>query len=159
MHQPHYFLREDFEALNDQIEDLNKKIREIGKDMGESCSEGAETFHDNFAHEEGTRQLHMWTKHLRHLIRIREEARPIDPSQTAKNKVTIGKIVTFRDLETNQVQTVKIGSYLLFSIEDNVLSYNSPLVRLILRAEVGDVREGVAGERWRKLLIEDIQQS
>ena len=47
--QMFYFLPEDFEDLNDQIEQICEKIKELGKEAGESCQEGAETWHDNFA--------------------------------------------------------------------------------------------------------------
>lgn len=47
-----YFLPDDFEDLNDQIEQICERIEELGKEAGESCQQGAETWHDNFAFEE-----------------------------------------------------------------------------------------------------------
>lgn len=66
----YYFLKEDFEALNAEINKIADKIKEIGKEMGKSCQEGAETFHDNFAYEDGERQQYMWSGRIRELIRI-----------------------------------------------------------------------------------------
>ena len=42
----YYFLPEDFAALDRQIREIFVKIREIGQEIGASCNEGAETYHD-----------------------------------------------------------------------------------------------------------------
>ena len=132
----YYFLIEDFQKLSKQIADVNNRIAEIGREMGESCREGAETFHDNFAYEDGERQQYMLSTQLRKLIGIRNSAHivPAGPDQVA----SIGKIVTFRD-HTNTDHKHKIGSYLTFNEEgdDFVISYNSPLARLIVGGQKG----------------------
>ncbi|OHA24282.1 MAG: hypothetical protein A3G52_02045 [Candidatus Taylorbacteria bacterium RIFCSPLOWO2_12_FULL_43_20] len=63
-----FFLPEDFEKLNQEITGLCDRIKQIGKEMGESCREGAETFHDNFAYEDGERQQAMLSTRLRKFI-------------------------------------------------------------------------------------------
>lgn len=72
-----YFLKADYDALCNEIDVLLNRIKEIGQEMGASCQEGAETFHDNFAHEDGTRQQHMWSTRLRELIAIKNDAEGI----------------------------------------------------------------------------------
>jgi hypothetical protein len=73
-----YFLPEDFTALNARIAELTAVLREIGE-MGKSCQEGAETFHDNFAYEDGERQQRMWSRLRQELVRIRDRARVVCP--------------------------------------------------------------------------------
>ncbi|MEY2664837.1 MAG: hypothetical protein RIT04_645, partial [Candidatus Parcubacteria bacterium] len=86
----HYFLQHDYEALLSSIEELRKRITDIGKEMGESCREGAETFHDNFAHEDATRQLGMLSLRFRDLSRIKEQATIVSVTADSTT-VRIGK--------------------------------------------------------------------
>lgn len=142
----YYFLKEDFEELGKEIEKICDKIKEIGQEMGRSCKEGAETFHDNFAYEDGERQQYMWSNKLRELINIRNNSRIVEtPQQT--EKVSIGKIVTVLDQTTNDVKTFKIGSYMIFKQkkESKVISYNSPLARLFINSQIGDIKKGMIG--------------
>jgi len=154
----YYFLKKDFEALNVEIERIADKIKEIGKEMGKSCQEGAETFHDNFAYEDGERQQYMWSGRIRELIRIRNQARVLlDPPKG--DTVSIGRTVTVEDEHTGETRAIKIGSYMVLSKEEDeeVISYNAPLARMLIGARVGDTREAViAGKkkRFRVLKIE-----
>ena len=92
-----FFLQDDFERLEDKIEVLNARFQSIGQEMGASCREGAETYHDNFAFEEGERQQQMLSRRLRELLRIRDRARVVRPAADGE-RVAIGRWVTVRDL-------------------------------------------------------------
>jgi len=152
-----YFLREDFEGLNAQIDKICEKIKEIGQEMGRSCKEGAETFHDNFAYENGERQQYMWSTRLRELIRIRNNARVVTP-EGRSDKVSIGRTVTIRNETADEVQILKIGSYMVFKERSqNVISYNAPLARLLIGAEVGERREGNIGGKKKIFQIIKIE--
>jgi transcription elongation GreA/GreB family factor len=149
----YYFLPEDFEKLNEKIAEICDKIKEIGKEMGESCREGAETFHDNFAYEDGERQQAQQANRVRQLIGIRNNSRVVTTqSQKDSNSVSIGKTVDLQD-ETGQKHTYVIGSYLTFTEEEHVISYNSPLARLIIGARVGDVKTGQIGHSKKTFTI------
>ena len=150
-----YFLPEDFEDLNDQIERIREKIKELGREAGESCQEGAETWHDNFAFEESQRQQYMWSKRLRELIHIRDNACVIRPSPQG-DKASIGRVVTIRDVTTGETQTFKIGSYMIFGEREGV-SYNAPLARTLIGSEVDDERTGKIGGRQKTFRILKIE--
>jgi len=150
-----YFLREDFEELNARIRKLYERIKKLGKEAGESCQEGAETWHDNFAFEESQRQQHMWSIQLHELIRIRNEARVIEPDPRT-NKVSIGKVVTIQDIDTGEKRTFRIGSYRVFKKKEDV-SYNAPLARILLGARVGEERKGRIGNREKRFRILKIE--
>lgn len=152
-----YFLREDFDGLNTEIEKVADKIKEIGKDMGQSCREGAETFHDNFAFEDGERQQYMWSTRLRQLIGIRNQARVVEPRKG--DKVSLGLLVTLKDTATCKVRTMRIGSYMVFAKREGeeIISYNAPLARMLIGAEIGDVREAIIGGKKRSFHILNIE--
>lgn len=149
----YYFTKEDFAALNQEIASICDRIKEAGKEMGASCGEGAETFHDNFAYEEGERQQYMWSKRLRELVGIRNQSRVVEPQKS--RKVSLGSIVTTRDTTTGTDRKFRIGSFMIFGqIDNSVISYNAPLAKMIIGAEVGDTREAnIAGVKKKVEVI------
>lgn len=152
----YYFLKEDFEGLDKQIDQICDEIKRIGKEMGKSCQEGAETFHDNFAFEDGERQQYMWSSRLRELIKIRNNAKVVSPEISSK-KVSIGKSATFQDEETSKIQTIRIGSFMIFHDQKNTISYNAPLARLLVGATVNEAREGIVGGKKKSVIILKIE--
>ena len=147
----HYFIPEDFEALNHKIDALKVEFRRIGGEMGKSCEEGAETFHDNFAYEDGERQLYMLSRRLREMVQIRNNAQIVKPAPGAR-RVGIGREVTIADLDTGEARTIRIGSYMVLC-SDEAVSYKAPLARLLVGAQQGDVREGRIGGRRRSFEV------
>ncbi len=138
----YYFLKKDFEALNTEISKIADKIKVIGQEMGKSCQEGAETFHDNFAYEDGERQQYMWSGRIRGLIRIRNQARVVEPQKG--ETISLGHIVTVKDELTEKVRIIKIGSYMaLAKQEEEVISYNTPLAQMLIGGRVGETREAI----------------
>ena len=149
-----YFLREDFEELNGQIEAISTRVAEIGQEMGDSCQEGAETFHDNFAFEDGERQCYMLARRLRELLAARRRATIVEPGDMGR--VRIGSRVRCEDVETGEERTVTIGSYMVFRNGDSI-SYRAPLARLLLGAEEGEDRTGTIQGRHRTFTVLEIR--
>lgn len=123
--------------------------------MGESCEEGAETYHDNFAYEEGERQQFMWSKRLCELNHIRMHARLYHP-ESNPDRVRPGCTVTYADDDTGEETTVRIGSYLNFE-DASAVSYNAPVARALLGQEEGDLCEAVICGRKKRLEIINIR--
>jgi transcription elongation GreA/GreB family factor len=146
-----YFLREDFEKLTALIGEVSDRIRVIGQEMGASCQEGAETFHDNFAYEEGERQQRMWSTRLKELLDINRNAAIIEGSDPGQ-QVGIGSRVTIAEIETGEEKTVFIGSYQVFSNSGRI-SYNSPLGKMLLGGEEGEVVVGEIAGKEKKFEI------
>jgi transcription elongation GreA/GreB family factor len=150
-----YFLREDFEKLGEQIVQVNARIREIGREMGQSCQEGAETFHDNFAYEDGERQQRMWSLMLQDLVEINRNAEIIVPP-ASNGKVAIGSLVTLSDIETGEEKRVRIGSYRVFE-NHGAVSYSAPLGQILLGAKEGDTVTGVIAGKPKKFAIVGVE--
>lgn len=150
-----YFLKEDYEKLLEEIGKLEELIRGIGREMGKSCQEGAETWHDNFAHEDGTRQQHMWSTRLRELVRIKNDARVISPDNNHE-RVAIGRTVTVREPDTQEVMTFRIGSYMVLKEQTSTpktLSYYSPLAQSLVGAVINETREINQGGKTKLYLV------
>jgi transcription elongation GreA/GreB family factor len=144
----HYFLREDYEKLLDSIAEAHRRVKHFGREMGLSCQEGAETFHDNFAYEDGERNLKMWSRQLKLLIDLRDQARVVAPEDRG-DRVALGRSVTLLDLETRKQRTFRIGSYMIFGDPDGAISYTSPLAQSLIGALEGELRSGELGGELR----------
>lgn len=145
------FLTTDYHHLEEEIEKLKTRIKAIGKDMGDSCKEGAETFHDNFAYEQGERDQRMWSQKLREFERLKNHIQIVQPSDSLV--VSIGKRVKIQNYESREVQTWTIGSYLTF--DEDHMSYAAPLAKLIIGAKAGEMRTGnIAGLVQTFLILE-----
>jgi transcription elongation factor GreA len=149
-----YFLREDFEKLTALIGEVSDRIREIGREMGASCQEGAETYHDNFAYEEGERQQRMWSKRLKELLDLNLNAAIVE-GEVAAARVGIGSRVKVLEIDTGVEKTVFIGSYQVFG-NDGKISYSSPLGKMLLGGEEGEVVAGVVAGKEKKFEIVSI---
>ena len=149
-----YFLPGDLQQLDRRIQKVEEHIRAVGREMGESCTEGAETYHDNFAYEDGERQLHMLSKRLREMVEIRNNAKVVAPDRQAR-RVGIGRVVTFLNLDTEEERTIRIGSFMVLSSNRSV-SYQAPLARLLMGACEGELREGRIGGSWRCFEVQNI---
>lgn len=140
----YYFLKEDLEALNQQIAELVGKLRDIGKEMGDAVGQSSETWHDNFGHEDATRQYGMWSERLRELVEVRDKAEVITPVSDPRT-VTIASRVTIVDAEGGK-KTIQIGSFTVPSTKQDV-SYISPIARLLMGSRVGEeVTGSIAGK-------------
>jgi transcription elongation GreA/GreB family factor len=139
----YYFLKEDFIELDKRINELNEKIRKISLEIGKDAQEDRGIF----TYEEGERQKYMWSTRLRELIRIKNNAKIIEPDIKV-DKVSLGRCVTIIDEETGSVQKYSIGSYMVLIEKENVIAYNTCLARLLIGAQVGEVRSGeIAGKK------------
>lgn len=147
------FLTTDYHRLEEEIGKLKTRIKAIGKDMGDSCKEGAETFHDNFAYEQGERDQRMWSQKLREFERLKNHIQIVQPSNSLV--VSIGKRIKIQDGESKEVQMWTIGSYLTF--DDGCISYAAPLAKLLIGARAGEMRTGnIGGSVYTFLVLEVI---
>lgn len=146
----YYFLKEDYTELNRKIEELNKKIRTISLEIGKDVQEDRGIF----TYEEGERQKYMWSSKLQELIRIRNSAKIVYPD--SKNiKVSLGKHVTLKNEITGKTKTYKIGSYMILTHDEHAISYDTPLARFLIGAQVDEKLEGeIAG---RKIILRIIK--
>jgi len=147
-----YFLEKDFAGLCERIEATEKELKKIGLELGESCKQSSETWHDNFPFEEGKKQQYMQLERLCGLIKIKNGATIIRPKQTT-DTAEIGSLVTIEDKETQQKVSYKIGSYMVFDSGENEISYESPIGKMLLGAKIGETKSAIIGGRQKNFRI------
>lgn len=153
----YFFTREDFEVLNRRIDSVNDRIKLAAKEMGLSCQQTSETFHDNFGFEQAERDRGMWSSHIRQLIEVKNNAEVIVPGLN-EGKVRMGRVVRILDLDTKETKTFRVGSYMILDgYKTEVipsLSYDAPLPKALLGAGEGDYREVFfGGEKHRYVIL------
>ncbi len=152
----YYFLKEDIVALEKKINEVLEEVKEAGKKIGESCEAGADTWHDNFDYEEGVRQINMVSSHLKQLTNIRNKAKVISPNKS-NDKASIGKTIIC--LVDGQEIAYTIGSYIILKEPTNeqsnqkIISYISPIAKLLINRSVGEICEGLIGQNNKKFKI------
>jgi len=156
----YFFTKKDFEGMNREIANTCDRIKDAGREMGLSCQEGAETFHDNFAYEQGQRDQEMWSDRVRGLVQIRNHAQIITPGENI-GQVRIGRVVTVRDLSFGTEKVFRVGSYMVFreSEEDEIptLSYDAPMPKSLIGAKEGEEREAFFGGEKHHLEVVKIE--
>ena len=148
----YYFLKEDFDELNRKIYKFVEKLKNISLEIGRDCHEDRGIF----TFEEGERQKQILSARLRELIQIKNNAK-IVMTGVKTDKISVGKRVTLKDEVTGRIQTYNIGSYMILAKKENTISYNTPIARLLIGAQVDEVRSGeIAGKKrnFRILKIE-----
>ena len=138
---PYYFLQEDYDKLQSAIDEAEKRARNHGREMGISCDEGAETFHDNFAYEDSERRYKMWSRRLKELIEVRNNAQVVTPTDDT-DRIAIGRTFTLLDFESDERRTFRVGSYISFDDNGTTISYRAPLARTLLGGFEGEIRSG-----------------
>ncbi len=157
--QKYYFLRNDFEALEQRIEWLRKQIIASHEEMGDWCGQSSETWHDNFGYEEGSRSSFMWSTELRKLLRIRNNVIIADP-QPQCDRVFLGSVITLENEEDKAQRTFRVGSYLVFKEDvDQIptISYTAPLVAPFLGSNIGDSHEVKLSTGQKSFTLVNIQ--
>lgn len=152
----YFFLLKDYEALQKAIQGVENQIAKTLKEMGKSMGDGADTWHDSFDYDEGQRESAMFSDRIRELIQIKNSAQVITP-ESSTGQAFIGRTVTIQDLETQETMTFQIGSFLVLGEEREVISYASPLAKMIQGARVGEVRNGDIGGQKKKYKIIKIE--
>lgn len=151
-----YFLEEDYNLLQSKILQTRGRISEALNQVGVAVSGGGETYHDNFAFDEAHRAHDMWAYRTADLIRLKNQATIVEPDYL-DDYVGFGHCVTFRDLDSGVLASKRIGSYAVFS--EDTLSYRTPMAKVLLGANRGEIRERQLGDQTIRIEILDIQNT
>lgn len=156
----YYFTREDLDALDREINAVRDRIALAAKEMGVSCQQSSETFHDNFGFEQAERDRGMWSSHLHQLLAVRNNAEVVTPGLN-RGVVYLGRTVKVFDLDSSEEKTFRIGSYMVLNAEGvdgvQVLSYDTPLAKALIGAREGEHRSFFLGEKEHHLVVLKIE--
>lgn len=149
----YYFLQKDLEQLDNEINNILSQLKKLGQELGESCKQSSETWHDNFPYEEAKRQAAVLEIRLNDLLKIRRKAQVIQKPDD-NSKISIGHTVKIADQNTGKEENILIGSYL--TLDEKSVSYESPLGKLIIGAKCGETKTGKIGSIKKSVKIIEI---
>ena len=150
---PYYFFQEDYDRLVAQVADLRGKIGEAFRDAADSADQSSETWHDNFGFEDGQRQIMMHGRQLEKLVEVMSRAEILPRPESVSEEVSIGSAVRVEAEDSGETLLYRIGSYAVALNDVGVISYDSPIARLLLGARVGEVRAGLVGSGMRSFRV------
>lgn len=153
----YYFLREDIDGLDREIHRVKEEIARSLREMGDSCNESSETWHDNFGYEEGVRQSAMWSRRLSELLLIRRDVSIVDRPKNP-DRVTIGTVVRIREVDSQEETTLFVTSFMNFADDQPTespmrVSYAAPLAKILMGARAGEFRQGLIGSTQKNFKI------
>lgn len=135
------FLQEDLDDLDEHIKIIEERLRDAMGGVHATTEQSSETWHDNPQFDEQQKLYGMWANELASYRRIRAEAELISPPEP-NGMVQIGSAVSVKLLASNARWTLTIASYRVLSDDEDRVSYEAPLAKLIMGAKQGDVCTG-----------------
>lgn len=150
----YYFLKEDAEEINKRISEIRERIDFYRKEKHLSTTQSSETYHDNYGFEESERQIKRLYGQLKELAEIQTKTEIVEPPKS-NAKTAIGKKIKIKDTETGEEKEFLLGSYMILKNE-NAVSYESPLGKILFGAKKGSIRKGVINNKNVLLKIMEI---
>ncbi len=147
-----YFTPKGLELIRARIEQQKQKVQKIGKEAGDEAGIACD-WHDNFGYEDAKRRLELESRILNDLQKEISEAQLVKIEEQ-DDVVAIG--VTVKLLIDDEIKTFTIGGFGESDLDNNLISYNTPLARNILRREVGDSVKVALNRKLTTVEIEKI---
>lgn len=118
------------------------KRREVAQKLKEARSFG--DLSENAEYDEAKNEQAILEARINELETLISNAVVVDDDDISVHEVGIGSIVTFKDLDFNEVQTVSIVGSTESDPENGKISDESPIGKATLKKKVGDVVEVTA---------------
>lgn len=148
-----YFSQEGLNHFKGKLEDLQKKAKGTGKEVGAEAGDNCD-WHDNFGFEDARRRFELDSKRVKELSDSLRDAKVVEAVEQSV-RVAIGNTVQFLEDEEAKKE-ITIGAWGESNPSSGLVSYESPLGRALLGAEVGDVKTANIGGKMKSLEITDI---
>ncbi|MFB6262012.1 MAG: transcription elongation factor GreA [Bradymonadaceae bacterium] len=129
--------REGFEQLKEELEHLKKVERpKVVEAIEEARGHG--DLSENAEYDAAKEKQGFVEGRIQELESMIAQAQVIDPSELSGDRVKFGATVTIFNLETDEEKTYKIVGKEEADIEDNEISYTSPIANALIGQEVAD---------------------
>ncbi|NOY78579.1 MAG: transcription elongation factor GreA [Calditrichaeota bacterium] len=134
---PNYMTHAGYEKIRSEIETLQKRLRgEIARKVGEAAAHG--DLRENAEYDAAKQQQHLIARRLQELGELIQGAEIIENMDLPDGLVTVGKTVHLRNLDTNQLDIYTILGPIESDVDNNIISYETPLVRQLMLKKEGE---------------------
>jgi transcription elongation factor GreB len=133
-----YITPEGFAALQDELRHLRREERpKVVEVVSWAAGNGDRSENGDYIY--GKKRLREIDGRIRHLMKRLESAEVVDPAkQPDPDRIYFGATVTYEDQHGDE-KTVRIVGIDEARIEENKISWISPVARALMRASEGDV--------------------
>ncbi len=134
-----YMTHAGYEKIRKEIESIQKQLRgEIARKVAEAASQG--DLSENAEYDAIKEKQRMLGNRLEELSRLIQGAEIIEMMDLPEDRVTVGKKVYLKNLDTNETDVYTILGPTESDWENNIISYETPIARqLILKREGEEV--------------------
>lgn len=148
-----YFTAEGLKKYQKRIEDLEAKLRALQSQTAEIAEVGGNQYHDNASYEQLVIQIRGIDAQLSEGHKILNNIWVVDKPNNAQ-RVCIGCLAQIE--QNGEKKEIQIMGYGESDPKNGKISYNAPLAKSIIGAEIGEVREITIGGRLVNLEIFNI---
>jgi len=148
-----YWTEASFVEAKKKMAELELELARVRQDKGEAAY-GGDTWHDNFAFEEASRQEDILQRQIYELKSRLTKAQLVD-KQPESHSVQIGSRVEI-EFDDGDVSSYLIQDSISANPSKGIISYNSPIGSAVLNAQVGDIREYKVNEKVFRIKIVSI---
>jgi transcription elongation GreA/GreB family factor len=146
-----YYTKKGLDLKERKIKAQEAKVRAIGKEAGDEAGLNCD-WHDNFGYEDAKRRLEMESALL---AKLREEISGSRVIEVEEQNERIGIGVTVKFALNGDEKEITVGAFGESDPTNGLVSYTSPLGRVLLRMEAGDSK--IADIAGRKTEIEILE--
>lgn len=147
-----YFTKQGLELKLRQIKIQEEVVRATGREVGQEAGINCD-WHDNFGYEDAKRRLELESSILA-TLRDEVAGAQVIAVEEQSEKVKIG--VTVKVLLNGEERWFTIGAYGESDPANGLISYTSPLSRILLEMEPGDSQRAMVGGRTTEVQLESI---
>ena len=154
--EKYYTTKSGFRRFVDQLKAVAERYDKIVATNDDAADAGDNSvWHDNFAYEENQRQMHQWAQRFTEMEKIKSNMVIIDIDKNPE-KVKIGCKVLVYECESDIEKTNEIAGYNDGEPSLNRVSYNSPIAKALIGAEIGEVRKLKIENNVKEMEVLDI---
>ena len=133
-------LRETHNALEEEIKSLEKLKRETSEKISEAADHG--DLKENAEYHAAREEQGLNEARIRELEDVLGTSQVVEYKQMGvEDRVIFGSTVTIKDIENDEIKKYQIVGDAEADIENNTISFTTPMARALLKKELGEFIE------------------
>ena len=133
-------LRETHIALEEEIKSLEKLKRETSEKISEAADHG--DLKENAEYHAAREEQGLNEARIRELEEVLSVSQVVEyKTMGVEDRVIFGSTVTIKDLDSETLKTYQIVGDAEASIENNTISFTTPIARSLIKKELGEYVE------------------
>jgi len=135
---PNYITHIGFDKIQNEIENIQNLLKgEIAQKIGVARAHG--DLKENAEYHAMKDKQRLLATRMHQLAQMISESEIIENLDLASDQVTVGKKVHLKNLDKNRVDVYTILGPIESDVDNDIISYETPIARQLMMKKVGDV--------------------